>query len=144
VRHPCAPAGDEDRARHESRAPQKNGLRRLTRTERIEIGRLIADRRVAIGVANMLTRGIADLAAGRFADIQPGGIAAFIAETGAEAGQRAGTTARRERPASPRPLWQIPSTYWSIRSASSGLRHGSARRASLERRAKILSLASYP
>lgn len=64
----------------------REGLRLVEQREREDALKLEALRQAA-------QVGAADLAAGRFTDIEPGGIAAFIAEMGAEAGKRAGTAA---------------------------------------------------
>jgi antitoxin ParD1/3/4 len=64
----------------------REGLRLIERREREDALKLEALRQA--------TRvGLADLAAGRFTDVQPDGIDTFIAGLGAEAGKRAGNAA---------------------------------------------------
>lgn len=64
----------------------REGLRLIEQREREDALRLEALRQAA-------QVGVADLAAGRFTDIQPDRIAGFVAELGAEAGKRVGTAA---------------------------------------------------
>ena len=64
----------------------REGLRLVEQREREDMLKVEALRHAA-------QAGLADIAAGRFRDVAAGGIDAFVADLGAEAGKRAGSDA---------------------------------------------------